>query len=234
MNENMLSKRLQTVATYIPKRAYFADIGSDHAYLPCYVCLQDSEARAIAGEVNEGPYQSAKRNVEQSNLSNRIDVRKGNGLKVLAENEVEQVVIAGMGGSLITTILNEGKKKLGAVNRIIAQPNVDAVAVREWFYKNGFDLVDEKILMEDGHIYEVLVADKGNTNQNYQEEDLRKQLLFGPILLKEKSEAFKNKWKTEEERKILALNQMKQAKTPDYEKIEKFTIEIRMIREVIE
>ncbi|MDC3415544.1 tRNA (adenine(22)-N(1))-methyltransferase [Aquibacillus salsiterrae] len=233
MNQLMLSERLKTVATYIPKKANFADIGSDHAYLPCYVCTKDIEAKAIAGEVNEGPFQSAVTNVKHYNLSSRIDVRKGNGLAILKESEVEQIVIAGMGGSLITTILEEGKAKLDKVNRIITQPNVDASSIRTWFYQNGFDLVKERIVKEDGHIYEVLVADRGNANSNYHPTLVKKQLLFGPLLLQEKSEPFIEKWQVEKDRKERAVKQMMQAKELDHAKLDCFKEEIQMIKEVL-
>src|SRR5690625_254647 len=96
-----LSKRLTTIATFLPSGAYFADIGSDHAYLPCYVCIHDKEARAIAGEVNEGPYNSACETVKAYELNNQIEVRLGDGLHVIDNEQIKQVVIAGMGGSLI-------------------------------------------------------------------------------------------------------------------------------------
>ncbi|MCT2537585.1 tRNA (adenine(22)-N(1))-methyltransferase TrmK [Aquibacillus koreensis] len=234
MNEKTLSKRLQLVASFLPKEARFADIGSDHAYLPCFVCLQDEHATAIAGELNEGPYQSAKKTVGDLQIDDRIEVRKGNGLSVIKPGEVEQVVIAGMGGSLISTILEEGKDKLLSVKRIITQPNVDADAIRKWFDQNDFQLTDEKIIEEDGHIYEILVGDRNSEYVAYTMENKRRELLFGPILLREKSTAFKQKWKIELDRKKHALKQMENAKTPNIERMNMFQEEIKEIEEVLE
>ncbi|WP_186575763.1 tRNA (adenine(22)-N(1))-methyltransferase [Aquibacillus kalidii] len=233
MNEKTLSQRLQLVASFLPEAACFADIGSDHAYLPCFVCLNDSQAIAVAGEVNEGPFQSAKRTVEELGLADKIEVRKGDGLSVLREDEVTEVTIAGMGGGLISHILEQGKDKLTSVNRIIAQPNVDANVVRKWFYENNYELTSERIIEEDGHIYEILVGDKGQNHSIYSEFYLESQFLFGPFLLLEKPQPFKRKWESEKEKKEYALEQMKKAKFPDWRKISHFEHEIKVIQEVL-
>lgn len=83
MNEEQLSKRLEKVASYITKNERIADIGSDHAYLPCFAVKNQTASFAIAGEVVDGPFQSAQKQVRSSGLTEQIDVRKGNGLAVI-------------------------------------------------------------------------------------------------------------------------------------------------------
>ncbi|WP_053219147.1 tRNA (adenine(22)-N(1))-methyltransferase [Virgibacillus senegalensis] len=227
MNERLVSDRLKCVASFLPKGAWFADIGSDHAYLPVYVCKRDKQAAAIAGELNEGPYQSAKKTVTAEGLTNRIEVRKGNGLAILSANEVNQVVIAGMGGSLISGILEDGKQKLAGVEQIVAQPNVEARAVRVWLQNNGFRLNGESILEEAGHIYEVLSAVRDKHTAKMTE----KELLLGPYLMKEGSDVFQTKWKAEIAKRERVIKQMKQAASPDLAKMEKFRHEIELIQE---
>lgn len=107
----MLSERLQKIAKYLEDPVIFADIGSDHAYLPCYVCLHNNQAKAIAGEINKGPFLRAKQTVREYQLTAQIEVRKGNGLDVIEPGEVNQITIAGMGGKLIRDILTEGTLK---------------------------------------------------------------------------------------------------------------------------
>ncbi|MFB1050792.1 tRNA (adenine(22)-N(1))-methyltransferase TrmK [Paraliobacillus sp. JSM ZJ581] len=233
MNESILSKRLKTIAGFLPNQANFVDIGSDHAYLPCFVCTKDKGATAIAGEINEGPYLSAKKNVADFHLTDQIQVIKGDGLEVINDQDIDQVVIAGMGGTLIRSILMRGQERIRNVKRIIAQPNVDAHAVREWFYENGYCLVAEEIIKEDGHIYEILVADKGDATIPYEGMRLESSLLFGPYLLKEKNAVFQEKWYGEREKLERVIKQMHQAKDVNFEKIQLFQHEIEMIEEVL-
>lgn len=191
-----LSKRLEMVSSFIPKHSFLADIGTDHAYLPVYAVTHGIVKRAIAGEVSDGPFEIAKQHVKKHQLEHLIDVRKGNGLEVINKNDrIDCITIAGMGGSLITNILEAGKEKLTNVKRLILQPNIAAISIRKWLINNHWELKDEEILKEDGHIYEILVAEKGNPLTPY--KDKEKELLFGPFLLKEKSEVFQEKWKRE-------------------------------------
>ncbi|MBP2078173.1 tRNA (adenine(22)-N(1))-methyltransferase [Oceanobacillus polygoni] len=238
INTLKLSERLKKVSSFLPEGAYFADIGSDHAYLPCYVCLHDRTAKAIAGEVNEGPFNSAKSTVEAYQLSNRVEVRLGNGLEVLDDiTDIRQIVIAGMGGSLIKTILEEGKSKLSNVQRIIAQPNVDERNVRRWLLKEGYIVTNEAIIEENGHRYEIIVADKKGT-QNlidpYTEEQLEKELLFGPILLRNKTAIFYEKWQSEYKKLARVISQMKEASNINSDKMERFEKELSWIREELQ
>lgn len=234
MNEfKNLSERLRLIASFIPEGVFFADIGSDHAYLPRYVCLKDQTATAIAGEVNQGPFNRATEVVQASGLEDVIDVRLGDGLDVIQGEEVSVVVIAGMGGSLITSILSRGKAHLKHVNRLILQPNVDERSVRRWLLHNGYVLINEKILHENGHYYEILVAEKNKEQMIYNQNELEKQLLFGPFLLLEKNDTFKQKWQENYKKLKRMIKQMQQAQNLDDEKIEKFQRELNWIEEVI-
>jgi tRNA (adenine22-N1)-methyltransferase len=225
-----LSRRLLKVASYLPTGANFADIGSDHAYLPCYVCKKDPEARAIAGEVNEGPLASARETINLYALDKVVDARLGDGLSVLQHDEVNQVVIAGMGGSLIRSILESGKEKLGKVSIIIAQPNIDEKNVRSWYLENGFSINDEAILEENGHIYEIVVGERRQATDQLTE----RELLFGPVLLEERNPLFYKKWHSEYEKLGRIINQMKNAKVQDISKINKFEEQLEWIKEVLE
>ncbi|MFZ3588181.1 tRNA (adenine(22)-N(1))-methyltransferase [Bacillus sp. DJP31] len=208
MNELKLSKRLEKVAHAVPKGVRLADIGSDHAYLPIYCYLNGIISSAVAGEVVEGPYQTAKNQVSRLGLDSSILVRMGNGLEVIQPGEIDTITICGMGGSLITSILDEGVEKLRGVSRLILQPNISAVSIRKWLLQNGWCIIQEYILEEDEKIYEVLVAEVGNPMRPYDEDELNKQLLLGPLLLKEKNPVFIKKWNLEKENWVRILNQL--------------------------
>jgi tRNA (adenine22-N1)-methyltransferase len=197
MNAEKLSNRLEAVANNIQPGARLADIGSDHAYLPCNVVKKGTVVHAIAGEVAEGPYQSALDQVISEKLTDKIVVRKGDGLEVIEPGEVDCITIAGMGGTLIASILERGKSKLEGVTRLVLQPNVGSFGVRTWLINNGWELMKEEILKEDGKIYEILVAEKGEPLKPYDENKLEQEILFGPFLINEKNQIFKEKWSME-------------------------------------
>lgn len=229
-----ISLRLQEIAKHIPKASFFADIGSDHAYLPTYVCLNDLNSRAIAGEVNIGPFKKAKEVVDTYNLENRIDVRLGDGLAVLDSDEPDTIVIAGMGGKLIKKILTENLTKTLKINTLILQPNLDADILRKWFIKYNYDLINEKIIEENNHFYEILVANKISEEDVYDENiNIEKQIYFGPILLKDRSLEFCKKW-TEEKLKLnRIIKEMQQAKEINYVKLNQFEKKLNWIEEVL-
>jgi len=133
---------------------------------------------------------------------------------VIRPNEsVEQLVIAGMGGSLMTNILNDHPERLATVMRLILQPNVGTRHVRKWLLNNNYGIVAEQLIEENGHIYEIIVADY-DAEQVYsnQAELKNKQILFGPLLWQEKSSIFKKKWQKELTHLQNIVKQMKQAK----------------------
>ncbi|BAC13897.1 tRNA (adenine(22)-N(1))-methyltransferase [Oceanobacillus iheyensis] len=233
-NRVSLSNRLKKVASYLPENANFADIGSDHAYLAAYVCQNDPNAKAIAGEVNVGPLNSAKDTINEYGLENQIEVRLGDGLEVIRPGEVNQIVIAGMGGSLITSILNKQKNISLEVDRMILQPNVDAKELREWLDDQNYMLIMEEIIEEQGHIYEILVAEKCNSHQSpYSDLEKEKQLYFGPYLLQDRNDAFMKKWGGERDKLTRVVEQMKQARQMDRDKIDQFINELDWMQEVL-
>lgn len=211
MNTNKLSFRLSTVAKYVPENAKVADIGSDHAYLPCFLVKNEGTPYAIAGEVAEGPYQSAKRNVLAEGLATQISVRMGDGLDVLENGEVDCITIAGMGGALISSILEKGEAKLESVKRLVLQPNISAVSVRKWLVKNNWELVAEEIIEEDEKVYEILVADRGEGTRPYLGFPIDQGLLLGPFLLQNQNPIFKKKWEMEKKNWERIFSQLEKA-----------------------
>ncbi len=184
------------MAKRIPEQAVVADIGSDHAYLPCYAVKKGLAKKAIAGEVADGPFRAAEQQVREAGLEAFIEVRKGNGLEVIDPQEADCITIAGMGGALIVSILQAGHLKLEGVKRLILQPNIGAEHIRQWLIDHHWELMEEEIIEEDGKIYEILMAEKGEPLRPYQ-KNREQAILLGPFLLKNKNEAFKKKWTRE-------------------------------------
>ncbi|WP_102335795.1 tRNA (adenine(22)-N(1))-methyltransferase [Salimicrobium jeotgali] len=228
-----LSERLSLIAEYLPEETYFADIGSDHAYLPVYYCLNHPEAKALAGEVNEGPLDSAKKVIEEYEVHNRVEARKGDGLDVLEGRNVSEVVIAGMGGPLIASILERGKDRLRDVRRLLLQPNIHSEIVRRWLEENGYALVDEKIIEENNHIYEILIADRDASSSLYTKDHKETELWLGPILMKDKTEVFRKKWERQLKKNTEILHQLERAADEQESKKKEIIKEIDILKEVL-
>ncbi|WP_413362775.1 tRNA (adenine(22)-N(1))-methyltransferase [Lysinibacillus sp. 3P01SB] len=230
MNAQKLSKRLEAVASFVPTGAVLADIGSDHAYLPCYLVHKEVISRAIAGEVVKGPYESAVRQVRTEGLTENITVRLADGLAAVHPNDkVDTVTIAGMGGPLIVSILEKHPEALENVTRLVLQPNIHAKVIREWALQNGWAILNEEILEEDGKVYEILVLQRG-------EETLTEaEILLGKQLIAAKSEVFIEKWTKEIANWERVLQSIEKAEaTPDIEKKRaELHYLIRLVKEVL-
>lgn len=221
----MISKRLETVASFVPQGAVLLDVGSDHAYLPIELVEKGHIERSIAGEVVEGPYQSAVKNVESHGLSEKIQVRLANGLVAFEENDqVSVITIAGMGGRLIASILEDGFGKLAHVERLILQPNNREDDLRSWLQDHGFQIIAESILEEAGKFYEILVVEAGQMKLS------AKDTRFGPFLSKEVSPVFVQKWQKEVSKLEFALGQIPEK---NHEERQVLVDKIQAIKEVL-
>lgn len=221
----MISKRLEMVASFVPQGAVLLDVGSDHAYLPIELVEKGHIERAIAGEVVVGPYQSAVKNVENNGLSDKIQVRLANGLAAFEESDqVSVITIAGMGGRLIASILEEGFDKLANVDRLILQPNNREDDLRSWLQDHGFQIVAESILEEACKFYEILVVEAGEMKLSARDNR------FGPFLSREVSPVFVQKWQKEASKLEFALGQI-----PEKNHEERRVLEdkIKAIKEVL-
>lgn len=225
-----ISNRIKSIANHIPKGSFFADIGSDHALLPCYICYYDKYARAIAGEVQKGPYERAIENVKHYRLNEQIDVRLGDGLQVVDER-VDVIVIAGMGGKLISHILQQDIQKLVNVNKLILQPNNNAPILRKTLLNMNFHLSSEMIIEENDQIYEILVADKSTMNPY--NDNIEKQMMFGPYLLKNKNTTFIKYWRSEHKNLKNIINNIRQSKSNQDSNLKDFENKLTLIEEVL-
>ena len=232
MNEQVLSSRLMQVGKQVPLGARLADIGSDHAYLPIYLVLKQQIPFAIAGEVVRGPYESAKKQVAKNGLENQIIVRLADGLAAIhAEDQIDAISIAGMGGALIRNILENGKQQgqLTGNETLILQPNVGEATLRNWLIRNDYEIRHEEILEENQKIYEIIVAIPSERNLSYS----KKELFFGPILLKERSLIFLQKWQKELTNKQRVLKELTKAQELPLEKIAEVKEQLQWIEEVL-
>lgn len=212
-----LSKRLQAIADFVPNGSEIvADIGADHGKLLVWLIRNGRINEGIAGEVRRGPMQRAAEFVRTYRLQDKIDVRLGDGLAVIADEAVDVVVIAGMGGSLISSILTAGKQKLASVQRLILQPNIGEHRVREWLATNGWDITCEDIIVEDEIYYEIIVAKPATLPlPAYTNLPMSKKHWYsiGPLLWKQKHPLLVPKQQQELERMREVCDQLRRANT---------------------
>lgn len=191
LNEHTLSQRLERVAANVPASARLADIGSDHGYLPVALMLRGAIEFAVAGEVAQTPFHSAQRKVRKNGLEQRIAVRLADGLAAIeASDRIDVVSLCGMGGETMCEIFERGKNHLAGSERLIMQPNGGEQELRTWLMNNGYRIEHEEVLRENRFDYEIIVAVPA-AEVVYTPQ----QLLFGPRLMEQRSEAFLGKWR---------------------------------------
>lgn len=230
MDERHLSKRLQAVADLVPDNARVADIGSDHAYLPAALLLDGRIRYAIAGEVAKGPFANEEAEIKKLQLQDSLQPRLADGLDAINQNDhIDTIVIAGMGGSLIEEILDRGQDKLIGVKHLILQPNIGEYRLRKWLMEHHFQIMHEELLMDDGHRYEIILAEPSVCPVRYSE----RELLFGPLLLEQQGRLFDAKWQSEANRLQRALTQMAAAHSTDTDRARQLQHKLNLIEEVI-
>ena len=149
-----------------------ADIGTDHGSLPLWCLENEIVPYAVLSDVNEGPLERARQRMESSFVAeDRYDLRLGNGLSVLQPGEVQTIVIAGMGGELIASILEADPDVAQSVERFVFQPRSRAGALRVWLWTHGWRICEEKLARERGRLCQVFAAEKG-TQEPYEFPDI--------------------------------------------------------------
>ena len=158
MERPKLSKRLEKVLSAVKRSECIADIGTDHGLLPI-ACVLDGKARsAVACDLREAPLKRCRENVARYGLSDRISVRRGDGLDVLGPGEADCVTVAGMGGVLICQLVYKALKerKLEPGARLVLCPNTHDEYVRRMVNSGCFSDVREKTVRDGRFIYLII------------------------------------------------------------------------------
>lgn len=225
MVTKMKNLRLQKVSSYINKEDKLADIGCDHGYL-AQMAIEKGVDFVQLIDNKEGPLSSAKQNLSKYTFEDGLTLlySLSSGLNDL-NNEVDTVAICGMGGELISQIIEEDRNKAKRLKKLILQPNSKVAFLRRYLLSNHFEILDEDIIEDAGKVYEIVVA-RYNVNAY---EFSKKQVIFGPVLMKKKQPLFMLKWK-----KKLNLNKKIIANlSVNDEKYQMILEEIQMIEEVL-
>lgn len=153
-----MNKRLELIASILPHGRGFADVGTDHGYLPVYMAQHGYSGKIIASDINEGPLSTAVASARQAGVEDRICFRLCDGLDGCGSEELDTVVIAGMGGDTICGILDRADWVMSRDILLILQPMTKAEVLRYWLTNNDFAICGEWLIEENGEIYQILSA----------------------------------------------------------------------------
>jgi tRNA (adenine22-N1)-methyltransferase len=174
MNSPTLTPRLRAAASFVRKNSVVADVGTDHAYLPIALVLEGVSKKAVASDINEGPYLRALSNVRAHSLSEKITALCTPGLDGIEKYSPTDILICGMGGELIASIIEAAPWTKNESILLVLQPMTHAESLRKYLLENGFSIIDEKIAKEE-KLYQIICAEYTGKVEKYTELEL----LFG-------------------------------------------------------
>lgn len=154
-----LGKRLLSAAEFVRQGAYFADIGTDHAYLPLFLLSEGKIPRAVCADINRGPLESARKNAESECLLEKIDFVLTDGAEGLSDRGITDYAICGMGGELIADIIKRSPHLSMPGVRLILQPMTRAANLRRYLAEGGFSVLGESYSSDGGKFYVCLCAE---------------------------------------------------------------------------
>lgn len=154
-----LTPRLKMIADLTPESGCAADIGSDHGYVAIALHKTGRARKIIVSDINKGPLERARRNIDELCGGAAIETRLSDGLLGYGAGEVETVIIAGMGGELIIKILSEADPR--GIRRAVLQPMTAADALRRFLHETGWRIAREDLAREGKKFYAAILAEKG-------------------------------------------------------------------------
>lgn len=182
-----LSTRLQQLADFVQPMDSVIDVGCDHGKLSCYLLLDKQLENVIASDIEAKPVEACKRTASLCQLTERLKIVQYPGLQALDDGYfADTAIISGMGGHLISMILDQGPTK--SLKKLILQPNNGAYTLRGWLQDHDYKITEERLVLDNKIIYEIIVAVPGRQQLTYEEQ------LLGPCLIKENSSLFEIKW----------------------------------------
>ena len=187
----MKSKRINTISSMLESSKSVADIGCDHGYLIIDAFINQNIEEAIAIDNKKMPLEKAINNIKPYDFFDQVSFILSDGLEGL-DRTVDAIVISGMGGLLMIEILEKHFEKVKEAS-LILQPNRNVYDVRKYLTNKSYQIVNEAIVYEDKKYYEIIKFEKGTNLINYTDDEL----LFGPILLKNRNDLFYKKLKND-------------------------------------
>ena len=158
MGRIKLDNRLMSVASLVRKGSTVVDVGTDHAYVVAYLIENGIIEKAIASDINKGPLENARQTIIDCGISEKTELILSDGLMSVPENSADDIVVAGMGGILISEILENTPWLKNKNIHIIAQPMTHAEILRKWLCDNGFEIQREVASTDGKRVYVAISA----------------------------------------------------------------------------
>ena len=153
-----MNKRLSAIAELVQNGKGLVDVGTDHGQLPAQLAASGYTGALYASDIREGPLMAARRTAEDASLSDRIRFLLCDGLSLCPPEEIDTIVIAGMGGDMIVKILDEADWCMKEEYRLILQPMTKAEVLRYWLIYNEFAIEKETVVEDGGILYQIICA----------------------------------------------------------------------------
>lgn len=185
MKQVELSARMQALTDMVSKHSVVCDVGCDHGFVSIYLVQQGIAPKVYAMDVGKGPLERAKEHIKEYELEAYIETRLSDGLNALQVGEADCMICAGMGGKLMMRILKESSEKARAMKELILQPQSEIALFRAFLRKEGYKVVRENMIYEDGKYYPMMKVVPENKNEELVPEYVLWDK-FGELLLKEK------------------------------------------------
>jgi len=225
-----LSRRLETIASFVPEGSAVADIGTDHGYIPIHLVQEGKAKHAIAMDVRKGPLLRAQAHIHEAGLEAHVEVRLSDGLLKLEQNEADCVVIAGMGGELIIHILEEGRGLWEGIPHWVLSPHSELDKVRRFLEEQEFFIERETMIKEEGKFYTVMGINR--TNKAGEKDNREISYRYGRSLLESKDPVLKEYLKKEEEQLEQIMRGLSESQTEAaVKRIEELKLELAYNKE---
>ena len=225
-----LSRRLETIASFVPEGSTVADIGTDHGYIPIHLVQEGKAKHAIAMDVRKGPLLRAQAHIHEAGLEAHVEVRLSDGLLKLEQNEADCVVIAGMGGELIIHILEEGRGLWEGIPHWVLSPHSELDKVRRFLEEQEFFTWRETMIKEEGKFYTIMGINR--TNKAGEKDNREISYRYGRSLLESKDPVLKEYLKKEEEQLEQIMRGLSESQTEAaVKRIEELKLELAYNKE---
>ena len=219
-----INARLKKIGDLVEANSFCLDVGCDHALLDIYLIHRDKNIITIASDIAAGPLDQAKKNIKREHLEDVIETRLGPGLSTYTQ-EVNTIIISGMGGRNIIGICKDNLNILKKINTLIISPNNYQEDVKKYLCKHGFYISNEEFVKDKKFIYQIIILKRGKKKYT------KKEYFFGPIFLEKKGPLFREYYDRELKTREILISML-----PNSYRLKKYKLkkEIKMIKNEIE